>query len=137
MRTAKQQADIWTIGHSTRTIEEFIALLHLQGIRLLADVRRFPGSRRHPQFAREELMRWLAGRGFEYIWMGEAFTPHAAIETREYVRETQLHRDPGEADPLRHGGGGDYLFGDGHALWNASWHKVDYMKLGLPWEAAD
>src|SRR6266699_3697142 len=66
MRTAKQQADIWTIGHSTRTIEEFIALLHLQGIRLLADVRQFPGSRRHPQFGQQSLANSLAKTGIEY-----------------------------------------------------------------------
>ena len=71
MRTAKQQADIWTIGHSTRTIEEFIALLHLQGIRLLADVRRFPGSRRHPQFGQQALSESLAAAGIEYVHFAE------------------------------------------------------------------
>jgi prepilin-type N-terminal cleavage/methylation domain-containing protein/prepilin-type processing-associated H-X9-DG protein len=71
------------------------------------------------------------------IWMGEAFTPHAGLETAEYVRETQLHRDPGEANPLRHGGGGNYLFGDGHAIWNKTWQLLDYTKLSLPWEAAN
>lgn len=58
---------VYTIGHSTRTIEEFIALLKGQGIDLLIDVRRFPGSRRYPHFGREELPRHLAGAGIEYI----------------------------------------------------------------------
>lgn len=68
------------------------------------------------------------------IWMGEAFTPHGGLATQEYVRKTQLYRDPIEANPLRHNGGGNYLFGDGHGVWNKTWHKADYTKLGQPWE---
>ena len=45
------QADtIWTLGHSTRSIEQFIALLKHYQLEAVADVRRFPGSRRLPQF---------------------------------------------------------------------------------------
>jgi uncharacterized protein (DUF488 family) len=57
---------IYTIGHSTRTAEEFVALLREQGIQLLVDVRRFPGSRRHPQFGREALAATLAQAGIAY-----------------------------------------------------------------------
>jgi uncharacterized protein (DUF488 family) len=46
---------IWTIGHSTRTIDVFILLLKEHGIRLLADVRLLPGSKRYPQFNKEAL----------------------------------------------------------------------------------
>lgn len=46
---------LWTIGHSTRPIDGFIALLTENDIAAVADVRRFPGSRRHPQFGREAL----------------------------------------------------------------------------------
>ena len=62
---------VFTLGHSTRSEDELAAALVGHGVVQVADVRRFPGSRRHPQFAREELMRWLAGRGFEYVWIGE------------------------------------------------------------------
>jgi uncharacterized protein (DUF488 family) len=58
---------IYTIGHSTRTIEEFIALLHGQGIDLLVDIRRFPGSRRYPHFGKEELPRHLKAAGIDYL----------------------------------------------------------------------
>jgi uncharacterized protein (DUF488 family) len=51
---------LWTVGHSTRPIDEFIALLHRQDITRLADVRRFPGSRKHPQFNPDALARALA-----------------------------------------------------------------------------
>lgn len=57
---------IFTVGHSTRTQDEFIALLTSHGIGGIADVRRFPGSRRHPHFARESLARWLPESGIHY-----------------------------------------------------------------------
>lgn len=57
---------IWTIGHSTRSIQEFIGLLKTNGIEALADVRQFPGSRRYPQFGSAALKHSLAGEGIEY-----------------------------------------------------------------------
>ena len=55
-----------TIGHSTRTIEEFIDLLRAHGISQLADIRTVPGSRHNPQFNREELSASLAQAGIAY-----------------------------------------------------------------------
>ncbi len=57
---------IWTLGHSTRPIEELLKLLAVANIQLLADVRRFPGSRRHPQFGQEALAASLTEAGIEY-----------------------------------------------------------------------
>lgn len=57
---------IWTIGHSTRTIEVFISLLAEQGIRLLVDVRSLPGSKRYPQFNTEALADSLGEAGIRY-----------------------------------------------------------------------
>jgi len=57
---------IFTIGHSTRSIEVFIDLLRDAGADLVADVRRFPGSRRHPQFNADSLERSLAAAGIGY-----------------------------------------------------------------------
>jgi uncharacterized protein (DUF488 family) len=62
---------VWTIGHSTRTIEEFIAMLAAHRIELVADVRQFPGSRRHPQFNKENLARSLAEARIEYAHFPE------------------------------------------------------------------
>ena len=58
---------LYTIGHSTRTIEEFVALLTEHAIELLVDVRRFPGSRRHPQFGSAALSASLAKAGIAYL----------------------------------------------------------------------
>jgi uncharacterized protein (DUF488 family) len=57
---------IWTIGHSTRTIGEFISLLNESEIKLLADVRTWPGSRRYPQFNKEALAESLSSHGIRY-----------------------------------------------------------------------
>lgn len=62
---------IWTIGHSNRTLEQFLELLAQNHIELLADVRRFPGSRRLPHFNQENLSQSLAGIGIEYIHFPE------------------------------------------------------------------
>jgi uncharacterized protein (DUF488 family) len=60
---------LYTIGHSTRRLQELIAVLKHYGIRRLVDIRHFPMSRRNPQFNRSELERALPQAGIEYIWM--------------------------------------------------------------------
>ena len=57
---------IWTVGHSTRTAEKFLEILRAHEIGVLVDVRSFPGSRRYPQFNKEELAELLARLGIEY-----------------------------------------------------------------------
>jgi uncharacterized protein (DUF488 family) len=60
---------VWTIGHSTRPIEEFIELLRINAIDTVADVRRFPASRRYPQYNEAELQSRLAAEGIGYFWL--------------------------------------------------------------------
>lgn len=62
---------IYTVGHSSRSIEEFLELLRENGITLLIDVRRYPSSRRFPHFNRAELERSLSGSGVGYLWRGK------------------------------------------------------------------
>jgi len=57
---------IWTIGHSTRTIDEFISLLKENKINLLADVRTWPGSKRYPHFNKDALAKSLSEQGIRY-----------------------------------------------------------------------
>lgn len=59
-------SQIWTIGHSTRTIDVFISLLEGNEIKLVADVRSLPGSKRYPQFNREMLAKSLTEYGIRY-----------------------------------------------------------------------
>lgn len=60
---------IWTIGHSTRTQEEFLQLLQAHGIEDLADVRRYPGSRRSAHFHTDAMRQWLPAAGIRYHWL--------------------------------------------------------------------
>jgi uncharacterized protein (DUF488 family) len=64
---AHNQLKVWTIGHSTRSIDEFIGALRSFEIQTLADVRSFPGSRRYPQFNQENLRASLTEAGIGYI----------------------------------------------------------------------
>ena len=60
---------LYTIGHSTRSLDDFIALLQAHGIKALADIRAFPMSRRLPHFNRELLAAALAANAIEYHWI--------------------------------------------------------------------
>jgi uncharacterized protein (DUF488 family) len=62
---------IFTVGHSTRPAEEFIALLEGHRIELLVDVRTVPRSRHNPQFNRDTLPATLRRAGIEYLHLGE------------------------------------------------------------------
>ncbi len=58
---------VFTIGHSTRSLDEFVELLAAHGVRAVADVRAFPGSRRHPHFNAENLAGELPRLGIAYL----------------------------------------------------------------------
>jgi uncharacterized protein (DUF488 family) len=60
---------IYTIGHSTRTLDQLVDALRAHGIVTLVDIRAFPMSRRLPHFNRESLQSELPKRGIEYVWM--------------------------------------------------------------------
>ncbi len=100
---------IWTIGHSTRALEEFIALLAEHEIRLLADVRLLPGSKRYPHFNRDVLEHSLGAHDIRYehfpelggrrkarpdspntAWRNLSFRGYADhMETEEFARGVQ------------------------------------------------
>jgi uncharacterized protein (DUF488 family) len=65
------QAELWSIGHSTRSLEEFVRLLQANRIELLIDVRTAPGSRRLPHFRKAELEAELPARGVGYRHLPE------------------------------------------------------------------
>jgi uncharacterized protein (DUF488 family) len=64
-------AVVHTIGHGTRASQELIEMLDGAGVRRLVDVRRFPGSRRHPHFSRPALEQSLRAADLDYEWRGE------------------------------------------------------------------
>lgn len=60
---------IWTVGHSTRSLDEFVETLRAFEIELVVDIRSFPGSRRLPQFGSKDLEKGLAENGIGYKWL--------------------------------------------------------------------
>ena len=64
-------ATLFTIGHSSRSLEELISALQAHGIKTLVDIRAFPMSRRLPHFNRESLDKALPEAGIRYVWMKE------------------------------------------------------------------
>jgi uncharacterized protein (DUF488 family) len=83
---------IHTIGHSTRPAEVFVELLHAHGLTQLADIRSFPGSRRHPQFDRAALAARLGQNGIRYrhfrelggMRVARADSPNSAWRNRSF-----------------------------------------------------
>lgn len=76
---SQQSPAVLTVGHSTRTAEEFVGLLEAHGASAVVDVRKLPGSRRHPQFDRDALSTTLseAGMGYRHLQgLGGLRSPH-------------------------------------------------------------
>jgi len=83
-RSLAPAAALWTIGHSTHPPDEFVALLVGHGIQRIADVRRFPGSRRYPHFNPAALEPLLAASGIGY-------TPFPELGGRRTPRPDSPH----------------------------------------------
>ncbi len=113
---------VFTVGHSTRGIEEFIALLRAAGVKAIADVRRFPRSQRHPQFNGQALTELLGIAGIAYrhfpalggrrekrkggpsphtLWREEGFRNYADYaETPEFTAAFAALRDFARLQPM-------------------------------------
>jgi uncharacterized protein (DUF488 family) len=83
----------YTIGHSTRSLDELASALQAHRIETLVDIRAFPMSRRLPHFNRESLEQSLAERGIRYLWMKELGgyrkatgkdSPHTALRNASF-----------------------------------------------------
>lgn len=85
---------LWSIGHSTRSLDELTAALRAHRIEAVADVRSFPVSARHPQFNRERLADELPKAGIAYHWLGKLLggyrkkkrsdSPHVALRNQSF-----------------------------------------------------
>lgn len=67
----EENKTIWTIGHSTRPFEEFVAMLHSFKIEAVVDIRSFPGSRKFPQYNKEALQISLPENKIQYVHLKE------------------------------------------------------------------
>jgi len=100
-------ATVWTVGHSTRSGEEFGQILRVHEIQVLVDVRSFPGSRRYPQFNREALSESLAKLGIEYKHaprLGGRRTPRKDSHNTAWKNASfRAYADHTETDEFRNG----------------------------------
>ena len=77
--------EIRTVGHGTLPADELAELVRSAGIACIVDVRSFPGSRRNPQFGREEMERWLPDAGIEYRWMRDLGGRRRPVEDSKHT----------------------------------------------------
>ena len=100
-------SQIWTIGHSTREIGVFLSLLGANNIKLIADVRLLPGSKRYPHFNREALADALGGRAIRYEHfpeLGGRRKPRPDSPNHAWRNEAfRGYADYMETDEFRHG----------------------------------
>jgi uncharacterized protein (DUF488 family) len=106
---------LFTIGHSTRTIEDLVETLQAHAIETLVDIRAFPMSRRLPQFNRESLEKSLPAAGIRYVWMkalggyrkkSREDSPHIGLRNAsfrnyaDYMLTMEFENAMGEVIPL-------------------------------------
>ncbi len=107
----------YTVGHSTKSFDDFLELCSLVGIDLIADVRRFPVSRRHPQFTRERLDPALRSCNIAYAWLGDTLGGFREGGYEEWMVSEDFERGLAELERL------------------AGEHSVGFMCAeGLPWK---
>lgn len=70
-KKGRRRARLWTVGHSTRQMDEFLAILHSHKIRQLVDVRTIPRSLHNPQFGQDQLRNSLEKAEIRYVHMPE------------------------------------------------------------------
>lgn len=83
---------VYTLGHSNRTLEEFIGLLKQYGVELLIDVRRWPKSSKFQHFNREVLEEALKREGIGYVWLGELLGGYRKGGYESYMRTEGFER---------------------------------------------
>ena len=93
MRASDEKAlRVFTIGHSNRSFEDFLSLLQEFAIHTVADVRRYPSSRKFPHFNREFLRKLLSAQNIEYLWL-------EALGGRRHVSKNQKSPNMGLESP--------------------------------------
>ena len=98
---------LYTVGHSNRSSEEFVGLLLKNGVELLADIRKLPGSDKYPHFNRDELAASLACAGIRYVYLeelgGRRRGGKDSVNTAWMNRSFRAYADHMETEEFRHG----------------------------------
>jgi uncharacterized protein (DUF488 family) len=128
-QTARVTAELLTVGHGVLAADELADLLRGAGVDELVDVRSYPGSRRHPQFGREEMGAWLPDAGVAYRWeprlggrrRAQADSPNVALRNEQFR---------GYAD---HMAGDEFRAGLDEVLASAAAHRTAVMCAESLW----
>jgi uncharacterized protein (DUF488 family) len=91
---------LYSFGHSTKALDEFVRLVRGARIEVVADIRRFPRSRRHPHFARERLDQTLPAYGIAYVWLGEELGGFREPDYESWMRTPDFERGIVELEAL-------------------------------------
>jgi len=91
MRRREREVQIWTIGHSNRSLDTFLDLLNAHEIKVLVDVRSFPTSKIE-HFKIEEMEKWLPEHGIEYVWLGKELGGYRQGGYKRHM-QTKLFRE--------------------------------------------
>ncbi len=139
----KENKIIWTIGHSTRSLDEFVALLHSNKIKLIADIRSYLDSRKFPQFNKEALEISLQQNNIKYIhlknlggrrkanpdskntaWRNLAFRGYA-----DYIETTNFKTDKKNLEKMALKQRTSYMCSE--SVWWRCHHSIvsDYLKV--------
>jgi uncharacterized protein (DUF488 family) len=98
---------VYTVGHSNRSVDEFVGLLKARGVETLADIRKLPGSNKYPHFNQDELSESLARAGIRYVYLKELggrrrqskYSKNTAWRNRSF----QAYADHMETEEFRRG----------------------------------
>ncbi len=83
---------VYTLGHSNRSLKEFVGLLKQYGVELVVDVRRWPKSSKLQHFNREVLEEALKREGIGYVWLGELLGGYRKGGYESYMRTGEFER---------------------------------------------
>lgn len=126
---------IYTLGTSTRSLEEFVGLLRSHGIRMAVDVRRFPTSR-FPHFKREALEEGLRREGIGYLWLGNLLGGYRKGGYEAYMATEAFERGLSQLKALAEQGP-TAIFCSERFPWRCHRRFIGKRLRGEGWEVVD
>ncbi len=137
---------VYSVGHSSRSIADFLVLLGAHKVSRLVDVRRYPVSRRHPQFKRDALKDSLRTAGIDYLHLGDQLGGYTQTEYREYVRTKAFLAGLHQLERLAEERPTAFLCAEklpwqchrryiAHELGKKGWHVIHILDQNTVWDA--
>ena len=136
---------IYSIGHSSRSIEELLDLLVLYRIERLVDVRSFPSSRLYPQFSKTALEDALSKGGIDYVHLGSGLGGYRDVSYEEHMSSESFLRGLAELERIAHLGPSVFMCAEkspwqchrrfiAQELGNRGWHVLHILDRDTLWD---